>query len=88
LGETFLLETVFSEGVSGLVGSVWSLVRQERYLCPWKVFGQERPGGEPCSAGAFLVSLARELSGEETISSTSVGCCLEKPADLEVRRVL
>ncbi|KAJ8438489.1 hypothetical protein Cgig2_008976 [Carnegiea gigantea] len=44
--------------------------------------------GEPYSAGAVPFSRTGELSGEETISSISVGCCSEGPADLEVRGVL
>ena len=36
----------------------------------------------------FQVSLAGQLSREEIISSTSMGCCSEGPADLTVRGVL
>jgi len=44
--------------------------------------------GEPCSAGAFPSFWTGELSGEETISSISVGCYSKGPAGLEVRGVL
>ena len=44
--------------------------------------------GEPYSAGAFLVSRTGELSGEETISSTRGGSCLEEPTGLEGQEVL
>jgi len=42
----------------------------------------------PCSAGAFSLSLAGELSGEEIISSTYVSSCSKALADLGVRRSL
>ena len=40
------------------------------------------------SAGAFPFFWAGELSGEETISSNSVGCCSEVSVDFEIRGVL
>ena len=38
----------------------------------------------PYSIGRFPISLAGELSGEETISSTCVSSCSEALADLQV----
>ena len=83
LGEIFLLETVFLEGVCW-VGGVCSELGSAGAL-PLPLAGDSigETWGEPCSAGAFLVSRTGELSGEETISSTRGGSCLEEPAGLE-----
>ena len=86
LGEIFLLETVFLEGVCW-VGGVCSKLGSAGAL-PLPLAGDSAGDtwGEPCSVGAFQVSRTGELYGEETISSTRG--CLEEPAGLEGRKVL
>jgi len=88
LGETFLSETVFLKGVFW-IGRVCLAVGSARaVLLPLVGVWAGETWGEPCSPVVFLVSLAGELSGEETISSTSIGYCSKRPIDLEVRGVL
>jgi len=88
LGEIFLLEAVFLEGVCW-VGGVCSKLGSAGAL-PLPLAGDSvgETWGEHYSAGAFLVSGTGELSDEETISSTKGGSCLEEPAGLEGREVL
>jgi len=88
LGETFLLEIVFLEGFFCVGGVYLELSLARAFPLPWAGVWAGETWGEPCSAGAFPVSLVGELSREETISLTSVGCCSEGPAGLEVLGVL
>jgi len=84
LGETFLLKIVFLEGVFWVGGICLELGSARALPLPLAGVWAGDTWGEPCSAGAYPVSLVGELSREETFSLTSVGCCSKGPVDLEV----